>query len=588
MHSCTSPSQLLHDSKADLNAEIVRNSARNAALVAMITEQQQRIQVARMQRTLDALVAAINRQATAQAELAEQERRAALHWRHDIMDQIRSTASRKAASVLGEIERASQIDAGFPADANGDVRVSLLETIQRMGGRSSAIDAMEAERVERIHANKIDMICDELTRAVARMGAAKASEAEKTEQIAADAMHTVCDEIRRAAAANIARAATTAEQARRVAERTEDTDWSTLAAADDVVNISSYFGDAVTSAHKAAINEEVCRRGGQAAAVAQMAEEQHRRHTTRQMLVVCEDLERSVARSAAAAAADAEQQHRTAFDARHEVMAQLRSDRSRKTAATAAAEEQEWRTKSGIDRTYWTVDPATVSETKHALNRNVERLGATAAAQLSADREQVGRVREDRMHEVCDDLRRSVAQSWALNAVQTEQAQRVTIDRIHSICSDIRRGANCKIATDAAEAERAARVTSGPANTDRTDIHEQLIRRGNQTSALDAMEAERAARIQQDRMCHVSEELTRNTAQRDAARVMQETQQAAVTERVMQQVLDGLINQHRRKSAAAVTTAEQNSLVRDPVQLPAELKELHKLLTAEITAPRAC
>merc|ERR1719199_696785 len=179
------------------------------------------------------------------------------------------------------------------------------------------------------------------------------------------------------------------------------------------------------------------------------------------------------------------------------------------------------------------------------------------------------------MHEVCDDLRRSVAQSWAWNAVQTEQAQRVTIDRIHSICSDIRRGANCKIATDAAEAERAARVTSGPANTDRTDIHEQLIRRGNQTSALDAMEAERAARIQQDRMCHVSEELTRNTAQRDAARVMQE----------IQQVLDGLINQPRRKSAAAVTSAEQNSLVRDPVQLPAELKELHKLLTAEITAP---
>ena len=307
------------------------------------------------------------------------------------------------------------------------------------------------------------------------------------------------------------------------------------------------------------------------------------------MLDVCEDLERSVARSAAKAATDAEQQHRTAFDARHEVMAQVRSALTRQAAASAAAEEQEWRIMSGVDRTYWTVNPAAVSEAKHAVNRNIERLGNTAAAKRSADQAQANGVHERRMLDVCEDLERSVARSAAKTATDAEQAQRVTIDRIHGICSDIRRNGNCKIVTDAAEAERADRVAGGgPANSDRTDIHEQLIRLGNKRTALSAMEEERGARIQQNRMWHVSEELERNAAQREAARAMQETQQAAVTERVMQQVLEGLLNQQRRKSTAELTTAEQSNLVTNPVQLPAELKELHKLLAAEIIAPRAC
>lgn len=594
-HQFVTPTSHHHDSKAELNAELLRLSNQNAALAAMVDEQQARIQQQKMRLVLNTLVDGISRERAARAEADERQARVAFEWRHQVMEDVRSAASRRHAAAATEAERAARLEAGpspVPDELHG-LRALLNETIERNGRRASAVEAAEAAQRERVHADQMDMITDEMVRTIGRMAAMKAADVEQAERAALDRIHDVCDEIRRVTAATAAARAANEEQIRRIAELAEDASYVNVSSADDAISLSAYYGDAVTSGRKAAVNEAVTRRGNRTHALAEMEAEQQRRQVQNAMLRVCDEVERSAAQREATRTTAVEQAQRTTLEQLHRICEQLRSVSSRRAAAEAAAEEQVWRANSGIDRTYWVTDPGAISEAKHDVNAQVERLGQTAHARYYTELEQVERVHQQTMHGICDELRRSVNARQGLKASEMEQAQQVTLDRIHELCDEVRRVANRRDAAAAADAERAERVAQAPATREPVDgvttaLHEAIIRRGNQTSAVDAMEAERAARIHQDRMSEVGEQLRRKTAQREAVRAMAEVQQAKVHELEMQRVLDGLVARHKRNAAREVTTAEKEArIARGNSQLTESLKELHKLVGAQIVA-QAC
>lgn len=573
-HQFIRPTASMLELRNQINVAVERRSNQRSAIAAMVDEQASRDQMRRMSMVLDTLVATRARKAAAAAERHEQTYRVAMNWRHEIMDELRRNRTTVDVAKLTEAERAAQIAEPATTNASSELRTLLKESIDRRGGRAKAIESMEAERSDRVHASNMNAICDEMVRTVARMAARTAADDEQAERITANTMHAVCEEVRRVHAASNARRATAAEQQRQIAERSSPDSWTVVTSADDATALAWYYGDMITASNKAAVNEMIVRMGNRTAATAAMEDERANRMIQSTMREVCEQLERSYARTTAARLADDEQTYRIAMAARHDVCAEVRSTTSRAASKTAAHIAQE----QLVAATY-----APRPDTHHELLEAIARRGGATIGVAAMEAERDRRVHEHTMHHVCDDLRRAVAAKTAVEATETERAQRVAIDAMHTICEELRRTVNVELAISLADGEQRRRV----AEHDRAEavgahfasdltfeLLEEIQRMGNEKTAIEAMDSEKVARIQRDRMHDAMHELVRRAGQQTAKRAMEVTQAHEIARQHGARVMESLLLQHKRKEATVATDIERASRVLNAITMPDEFPSM--------------
>merc|ERR1711959_284511 len=156
----------------------------------------------------------------------------------------------------------------------------------------------------------------------------------------------------------------------------------------------------------------------------------------------------------AAIAIEEEQKKREIAQRMHDVCADIRSTTNRMATAALVKEEQTARTESGILRTYWTVDPKFISETKHDINEAISKIGQTKTVVDASALEQAQRKQSHLMKDVLENLRRSVARTDVIEAMTEEKEQRHTRHKMHDVCSDIRSATNRLASAELAREEQ--------------------------------------------------------------------------------------------------------------------------------------
>ena len=205
-----------------------------------------------------------------------------------VVPAIRSRAARAAAAAAASAEQAGRTARVVPPPPGYH---ALMEALSRRGAAAMADEAAELERCERVHVDRLAVLCDELRRAVNAERADMACDEEQAARIATQHMRTavlpqLLSQQRRAAAA----AAAAREQRR--------------------------AGGGVRDAHAVAAfqesMEEVQRLGARVEAAAAAAQGRAEQIHEQRYAAVCEELIRSTAAREADAAAELEQAQRVA------------------------------------------------------------------------------------------------------------------------------------------------------------------------------------------------------------------------------------------------------------------------------------
>lgn len=572
--------------KTEAQDELIRFVNRNTAVAVMEVERQRRVHQTLMHGVLSALVSASQRKEVAKAERDEQQSRVAAHtWQYGVAEEIRAWGARRSLAEAEEKERSDRLlNYPSPAKLFSQTRVSLHESIVRNANAAAADTAAEEERTERVQQELLRSVGEEIVRKVARRQTMKAADEEQLERVAADSLHAVCEEIRRTAAISNSKAAADIEQRRRI----EDLNHAALI---DPLAVADYFGPAAVASQKLEALETIERLGSVRAVIKAAEEEQQNRCIRVNMLQVCDEIERRHAQREVDLAVKHEQQSRIVDDIRHSLCSEIRSEFSRQWSNMAAVQEQIWRVNSGIDRTYWVVDPVRINESKQETNSLILRMGSIAKAKSASDEEKQRRIMMNMVHEVCCEVRRAVNQRSAMQAADVEQAQRIAQEKMQQVCESIRKSANVQTVIKAAESEKRLRCedsTGCLVNLDKTPVNESIERRGNQSSAVKAMESERLERIQRNHMYDVCGQLHRRMSVQKAIEASNDVKAKAVFDFKMRQVFDSLIQLKKRKSTTTACEQEQLDLIEST---PSNLLEFQpqtiKSLLAEITA-RAC
>lgn len=576
----------MHQLKTEAQDELIRCVNRNTAISAMKAEKQRRVHKNMMDDVIIALVSALRRQKAAKAERAEQQSRVAAHtWQYAVGEQIRVLGARRFLAEAEEAERQNRLE-NYPSPAKlfSQTRVALLESITRDGNAAIADIAAERERAERLQKELLRCVGEEIVRNVARANAMKSADLEQQERIASNSLHDICEEIRCTAAIANVKAAADIEQSRRIQELNHINHADCMA-------VGNYFGQSSVASHKIKALEMIERLGSIRTAIKAAEEEQRKRITRVNMLQVCTEIERRHAQKKADLAVNCEQQFQIVDNLRHSICLEIRSEYSRQWSQLAAQEEQVWRVHSGIDRTYWVVDPVVINEEKQETTAIINRMGSILKAKRAANEEKGRRMTENMVHEVCSEIRRAVNQRRVLQTTNLEQAQRITQQKMHQVCESIRRSGSVRTVTEAAESERNLRIkfpVVHPEYSDKTALNEAIERRGNQSEAIQAMECERLERIQRDRMHDVCGQLNRRMSIQKAVEACDETHAKAVCEIRMKCVFDSLVQQIKRKDIAAACEEEQLDLIETSSTNLLEFQsDTIKSLMAEIIA-RAC
>jgi len=494
--------------------DIERTVARRTAALAADAEREARVNRENGRAVFEAMAASIRRQQTASVAEAEQ---------HRLMRD--PTFRRRAAAAPG-----------------------LLTEIERLGNTAAADAAMELERAERVHADRLAASCEQLIRVVARKRAA--TETDHEQQIQATRRTGVSVFAELAATVRRATAATAAAEQQ-------------LA----LILARPWSAEQATAVSEArwAVNTLIARRGAVAGAIEAMERERERRVHADALAVVCEQLERTVARRSATLDAEYERQSRVAAAAKRETLDDLR----RRVAALEADEacDAEQRRRIHEDEAQFYCEgrrchDKTLSEGWTAVHGAVEQRGRCEAVISAADAERQEREHVDAMHAVCDDIRRSVAQKHASAAAAAEQQTRVSRERgrtvFESAALTVRRAQS---AADA-EAERLRQVASPPQIVGldaAAEVLADIERKGNAAAADAAMEQERAERMHADRVAAMCEQLVRTIARRDAATEADHERQSRITAELGRAVVAELRSAADRRWAADAASAEQTA-----------------------------
>jgi hypothetical protein len=187
-------------------------------------------------------------------------------WMHEIAAEVRSATSRRIAAAAACEEQRARVESGvartyWTVDQSviADAKAEVNSDVERIGNRSRALEAMEAERDAQTHAHVMRVVCEQLERSVAQKTALNAAEDERAARVAEQRMHAVAEELRRAYNAKVAAAAAREEQRARVESGVARTYW--------VVDPT------VVADTKHDVNSDVERKGNRTRALEAMEEE---------------------------------------------------------------------------------------------------------------------------------------------------------------------------------------------------------------------------------------------------------------------------------------------------------------------------
>jgi len=444
------PPAAVSDIKHDVNRDIER--------IGSITTAKEQREIARSEmaheRFMEALCEEMRRTVarnTAKAAAdAEQTRQMAAAWMFEVAAEVRSTVGRANAMEAEAYEQQLrttpgsywQKDPRTIADAKREINTAIL----RRGGVAEAATAVAVAQAEQIHERKLEAVCEEVRRTVAQRKARMVTELEQAQRIAVEHMHAVADELRREHSRKAAASATAAEQQARTESGVLRTYW--------VVDAPT-----ITDG-KAAINGDIEKMGRrvQAREDAEVARaEQVHEHN---MAAVCEAVRRAVAQTHADRASEIEKAQRIALDKLHTIADDLRRTVAQKAARAAAADEQQARVESGVRRTYWVVDPPTISEAKAAVNADIERRGLRAQVVEEMEAERAERMKLDALASVAHEVRRFVAQKTADAAMEMEAAKATTRKAFEAVAYQLVGEIHRRDARDACTVEQKDRVTN--------------------------------------------------------------------------------------------------------------------------------
>jgi len=331
------------------------------------------------------------------------------------------------------------------------------------------------------------------------------------------------------------------------------------------------------SAAKAPINEEILRRGCKATSIESSAAGRAEKIHEHAMHIVCEELRRAVAQNEARSAILDEQQRRICEQWMHEVMSELRSTAAKRATAAVAEEEQRARVESGVHRTYWTVDPADVSAAKAPINEDIHRRGNTMIALECATVASAEQVHQYQMRDLCEQIERMVSQKIATQQEYAEQQRRIAEQWMHDVFDELRRTvARTQVATAVAneslQQNRVHYYCNAPSDVVNTrfEVNSDIERAENRRNAIECMEIERFMRIQTEHMAAVADAVRRFVAQKDSLNTMSLETARAETRRQFDLVADAIRSRHFRQLASSAARMEQIERVNNPTPPTAE------------------
>jgi hypothetical protein len=507
-----------------------------------------------MHDVLQSIVRQVNQSNVLAAMDAERSRRIASDARFAVCEELRRKVVARDVATSVAAEQQARVDAG-PIDATMLPR-ALFEVnaeIESMANRTTAIMLEQVGQAEAMHARAMHVLCEELERAGNRKAAAAASDAEGERRTAEAWMWEVTHELRRTYNARIADAAALVEQAERITSPVD-------------------FADVSATKHE--INRDIEHLGSVQMAAEQVATARSEIAHNHLMLSLCEELERTVARNGAKAAANDEQTERIATEWMHEVAAQIRSTTARQAAKVAVAQEQALRC---AEDSYWVADLSAIVDRKQGINSDIVRRGGAAEAATAAVVARAERTHEHTFVGVCEEIRRSVARTAVVAAMETEQAQRITADVMHAVVEEVRRDFGRRQAAVAAANEQQARVESGvhrtywvvdaPSIADtKADMNNAVERAGNVKRARADAATARAEKVHEYCMDAVCEGVRRAVAQSNARAAADDEKAERMTIEQIHAVAEDLRRTHARKRAKAAQAKEQRARVESGIQ----------------------
>jgi len=176
-----------------------------------------------------------------------------------------------------------------------------------------------------------------------------------------------------------------------------------------------------------------------------------------------------------------------------------------------------------------------------AVHTELLQKAAVEAVKREADNEKFARQIRDLMHGVADDVRRTVAQSEAIKAMDAEQAARV-----HTLYFKTHIANRISKASDAS-----------PDNDPMLAVREQLIREVAQKEARLAEENEQMRRIIEEFKHTVSDDVRRTVAQKEADRATELEQAQRVTTDTFHEISDEIRRTVAAQKADTAMDVEQ-------------------------------
>lgn len=470
-------------------------------------------------------------------------------------------APAKFARLLRDIE---SFKPSRPSEYMKSLKSLVSSEVVRRANQENAVRDMICEQIKRVQATRMHTVLQDVIRQVARSNAQAAAHEEQCRRIMTESRHALCEQLRRSVAASMAERSAAAEQRARIESGVLRTYWTVDPAQ-------------INTTAKAKVNEDIHRRGNKWAARAMSqvaideAAHQHR------MLQLCEELERAVNQSTAKLAANDEHRRRICEQWMHEVMSELRSAAAKRATAAAAEEEQRARVESGVHRTYWTVDPADVSAAKAPINEDIHRRGNTMIALECATVASAEQVHQYQMRDLCEQIERMVSQKIATQQEYAEQQRRIAEQWMHDVFDELRRTvARTQVATAVAneslQQNRVHYYCNAPSDVVNThfEVNSDIERAQNQRNAIECMEIERFMRIQTEHMAAVADAVRRFVAQKDSLNTMSLETARAETRRQFDLVADAIRSRYFRQLASSAARMEQIERVNNPTPPTAE------------------
>lgn len=498
--------------KNAINSEIERLANQKRASQEMEQERKARVSRQLMGTVLENLTDTIARRTAAKESREEQLEQLSLYRRHEICEELRRKVNRSRTSLTPEQDRQDIVQLINSLDPKvKSTKFDVNSVIERRGNQKAAIEAMENERVSRIQEQLMEAVCEELPRRVNQISASLQMDIERQQRITRSLLHDICEQVRRTSNIESVKIAAEDERIQRVA-------FLASKSSPKAVEVPEYYGPSMVEFARDAVKEAIVRRGNKIENIKAMAQEQAERRQAHFMKDVMENLRRTVARKYAAIAIEEEQKKREIAQRMHDVCADIRSTTNRMATAALVKEEQTARTESGILRTYWTVDPKFISETKHDINEAISKIGQTKTVVDASALEQAQRKQSHLMKDVLENLRRTVARTNVIEAMTEEKEQRHTRHKMHDVCSDIRSATNRLASAELAREEQTARTESGILRTYWTvdpkvisetkhDINDAIRKQAQVKYAREASDLEKEERINRQSMDTVFAEL---------------------------------------------------------------------------------